>query len=111
MKRSICASQLFLLGLLVIGAAGVPGCKKDGETEAPNLDNEESLVGSRESYDSPEDEQAALDETCHDLALQLLLQLRNPTDLVILIQTRTRLDHLVLIDRFFLDWSVLWLVH
>jgi hypothetical protein len=64
MKRSICASQVFLLGLLVIGGAGsTAGCKKDGGTAEPDVGNEESLVGSRESYDNPEDEEKALDET------------------------------------------------
>jgi hypothetical protein len=56
MKRAICAS------LVILGFCLPAGCKKDGETAAPDVGNEENLVGSREEYDSPEDEQQSLDE-------------------------------------------------
>lgn len=56
MKRSISASLVVLLGVSV-----QVGCKRGGETEAPNLANEEVLVGSR-NYDV-EDEDAKLDES------------------------------------------------
>ena len=57
MKRSICASLVFLVGLTVQA-----GCDKSGETEAPELSNEESLVGSRD-VDRGEDEEETLDNS------------------------------------------------
>ncbi len=56
MKRSICASLVFLLGVTVQA-----GCDKSGETEAPELSDEESLVGSRDEYET-ENEEESLDE-------------------------------------------------
>jgi hypothetical protein len=56
MKRSICASLVFLLGVTVQA-----GCDKSGETEAPELANEDSLVGARDEYES-ENEDETLDE-------------------------------------------------
>jgi hypothetical protein len=55
MKPSICASLVFVLGVSIQA-----GCDKSGKTEAPELSNEESLVGSR-TYDT-EDEEATLDQ-------------------------------------------------
>lgn len=55
MKRSNCAP--FLALALVCSLAA---CEK-GETKEPDVGNEEDLVGSRESYDT-EDEEGALDE-------------------------------------------------
>lgn len=57
MKRSTCATLVFLFGLSLQF-----GCKPPEETDDPDLRNEESLVGSR-SYESEEDENAALDES------------------------------------------------
>jgi hypothetical protein len=57
MKRSICASVVFLMGLSVQA-----GCDKSGETEAPELSNEDSLVGSR-SRDEGENEDETLDQS------------------------------------------------
>jgi hypothetical protein len=54
MKRSICTSLFFVAVSLQVG------CDKGGETDDPELKNEESLVGSREAV-SEEDEQASLD--------------------------------------------------
>lgn len=56
MKPSICATLVFVLGVSM-----QVGCDKSGETEAPELSNEESLVGSREV--ETEDEAASLDES------------------------------------------------
>lgn len=61
MKRSTRASQFFLMSIMAAGL--IAGCKKGGETEAPDVENEEQLVGAREEYDNPEAEQEALDET------------------------------------------------
>jgi hypothetical protein len=55
MNRSICATLVFLMGVSL-----QVGCDKGGETDDPDLTNEESLVGSREVV-SAEDEQASLD--------------------------------------------------
>lgn len=55
MKRSICAP------ILILGLCLPIGCEKGGDTTAPNLGDEENLVGSRESYESSEDEEEALD--------------------------------------------------
>lgn len=61
MKRSTRPSQVFLLALMAAGS--LAACKKGGETEAPEVQDEESLVGSREDYESPADEEQALDES------------------------------------------------
>ncbi len=58
MKRSICASLVFLLGVTVQA-----GCDKSGETEAPELSNEESLVGSRDDDYGGDNEDEVLDES------------------------------------------------
>jgi hypothetical protein len=57
MKRSICASVVFLMGLTVQA-----GCDKSAKTEAPELSNEDSLVGSR-SRDDGESEDQTLDQS------------------------------------------------
>jgi hypothetical protein len=57
MKRSTCATLVFLLAITI-----PVGCEKSGKTVEPNLGNEESLVGSRTDYRG-EDEEAALDDS------------------------------------------------
>jgi hypothetical protein len=57
MKRSICATLVLLLGVCV-----QTSCDRGGETQAPDVDNEDSLVGSREAY-SAEDEEETLNES------------------------------------------------
>ena len=57
MKPSICATLVILMGVSIS-----VGCDRSGKTEAPDLSNEESLVGSRGSYET-EDEEATLDES------------------------------------------------
>ncbi len=56
MKRSTCATMMFLFGLSL-----QVGCKPVQETDDPDLRNEEELVGARSEY-SEEDEEEALDE-------------------------------------------------
>ncbi|PRP90679.1 hypothetical protein ENSA5_62570 [Enhygromyxa salina] len=57
MKRSICATLV-----LLVGVCAQAGCDRGGQTEAPDVSNEENLVGSRDAYDT-EDEESALDES------------------------------------------------
>lgn len=56
MNRSNCATLVFLLGVSL-----QVGCDKSVETEAPEVSNEEALVGSRE-VEEVEDESAVLDQ-------------------------------------------------
>lgn len=53
--------SLTLVSLAVL-ATSMVGCKREQETEEPDLANEESLVGARQDYGGEVDEESALDE-------------------------------------------------
>lgn len=57
MKRSIYATLVLLVGVCV-----QTSCERGGGTQAPDVDNEDALVGSRDSYDT-EDEEGTLNES------------------------------------------------
>jgi hypothetical protein len=50
------------LVLSLVGATLVLGCKPNDNTDDPDLDDEESLVGARQDFDNGVDEETALDE-------------------------------------------------